>query len=130
CAGRHRRLRWSRWRWRRCALASRSLVDVAERSQQPERLLDVDLALGEQLQDLLAFVARHVSARGGLNRARPRRRRRRARHARAARAPRAPLRATTNPWAGSPRPRRSTLLQARPLRAARRPEPARTCLAR
>src|SRR5438093_13777375 len=62
CAGRHRRLRWSRWRWRRCALASWSLVDVAERSQQPERLLDVDLALGEQPQDLLAFVARHVSA--------------------------------------------------------------------
>src|SRR5438309_576212 len=127
--GRHRRLGWSWRRWW-CARGARSLVDVAERPQQPERLLDVDLAVGEQLQDLLAFVARHVSALGGLNRARQRRHRRRARHARVARAPSAPLRETTYPSAGSARRRWWTLLQAPPLRVARRPEPSRACRAR
>src|SRR5438105_293966 len=47
-----------RW-WRRL----RAVVDVAERSQQPIRLIAVDLALGEQPQDLLALLARHQPLR-------------------------------------------------------------------
>jgi len=35
------------------------MVDVADRPKQPERLIGVDLSVGEELKDLPAFLARH-----------------------------------------------------------------------
>src|SRR5687768_1189450 len=62
-AGGRGRLRSGRWRgWERGRRMALPLIDVAKRAEQAIRLLDVDLAVGEELQDLLALVAAHLAA--------------------------------------------------------------------